>query len=78
MEKLDLFHIDELGAYVRAEVRGEGVTLYTQPFLLSYEGMPEGRPVPPDYVDEGRSIVVWRTLLYPFLRALDVIWEFMS
>ena len=71
-------HKDELGAYVRAEVRGEGGMLYTQPFLLSYEGMPEGRPVPPDYVDEGRRIAAARTLLYPFLRMLDEIWKVIS
>jgi len=68
-------HIGELGSYVRAEVWGEGGMLYTQPFLLSYEGMPAGRPVPSDYVDQGRSIVVIRTLLYPFLRILDGIWK---
>jgi len=71
-------HRGELGAYVRAEVRGEGGTLYTQPFLLSYGGMPEGRPVPPGFVDEGRSIVALRTLLYPFLRVLDGIWKVMA
>ena len=71
-------HTGELGAYVRAEVRGEGGTLYTQPFLLSYDGMPGGRPVPSDYVDEGRNIVVIRTLLYPFLRALDGIWKIIN
>ena len=74
--KIDLSaHIDSLGAYVRAEVWGEGGMLYTQPFLLSYEGIPEGRPVPSDYVDEGRSIIVWRTLLYPFIRVIDVLWK---
>jgi histidinol phosphatase-like PHP family hydrolase len=67
--------IGELGAYVRAEVWGEGGILYTQPFLLSYEGMPAGRPVPCDYVDEGRNIVVIRTLLCPFLWVLDGIWK---
>ena len=71
-------HAGELGAYVRAEVRGEGGTLYMQPFLLSYDGMPVGRPVPSDYIDEGRSILVTRTLLYPFLRALDGIWKMIN
>ena len=71
-------HRAELGAYVRAEVLGEGGTLYTQPFLLSYEGMPAGRPVPSDYVDEGRRIAFIRTLLYPFLWVLDGIWKMIS
>ena len=32
---------DELGAYVRAEVFGEGGVVYLNPFLLQYEGMPQ-------------------------------------
>ncbi len=36
-------YADQLGAYVRAEVFGEGGFLYTQPLLLSYTGMPEAR-----------------------------------
>ena len=34
---------DQLGAYVRAEVFGEGGFLYTQPLLLCYDGMPEAK-----------------------------------
>ena len=36
-------YADQLGAYVRAEVFGEGGFLYTQPLLLRYDGMPEAR-----------------------------------
>ena len=55
-----------LGAYVRAEVQGEGGTLYTQPFLLSYEGMPAGNPVPWFFVDFGFIPALFRQiLLYP-------------
>jgi len=71
-------HIGELGAYVRAEVWGEGGMLYTQPFLLSYAGMPEGRPVPSSFVDDGRFVTVLRTLLYPFMWMLDGIWKILT
>lgn len=37
---------DKLGAYVRAEVFGEGGTVYTQPFILSYEGQPQPKNYP--------------------------------
>lgn len=33
-------HTDRLGSYVRAEIWGEGGILYTQPFILEYEGAP--------------------------------------
>ena len=66
---------NRLGAYIRAEVTGEGGTLYTQPFLLSYEGMPAGRPVPPGFVDDGRWITVLRVLMHPFIWILDRIWS---
>jgi len=67
-------HREALGAYVRAEVWGEGGILYTQPFLLSYEGKPGGQ-VFFDHADAGWNILVIRTLLYPFLRTLDAIWN---
>jgi len=68
-------HLDRLGAYVRAEVRGEGGTLCTQPFLLSYGGMPAGRPVPAGYKSDGRLYVILRSLLYPFVRVIDLAWK---
>ena len=33
-------YADEIGTYVRAEAVGEGGFIYTQPFVLSYEGQP--------------------------------------
>ena len=51
---------DLLGAYVRAEVLGEGGVLYTQPFLLRYEGMPAGNPVPWYFIDFGGFLAVFR------------------
>lgn len=68
-------HIGEIGAYVRAELWGEGGMLYTQPFLLSYEGMPAGRPVPDDYRDWGDVTAFLRMLMYPFVFVLDKLWE---
>jgi len=67
----------KLGAYVRAEVSGEGGVLYTQPFLLSYEGMPEGKPVPSDFVDWGRLVGWLRMLMYPFFWSFDQLWEWV-
>ena len=36
----------KLGAYVRAEAFGEGGTVYTQPFLLRYDGQPKQQNYP--------------------------------
>ena len=36
-------YADQLGSYVRAEAFGEGGVIYTQPLLLSYDGMPQAR-----------------------------------
>jgi len=64
-----------LGAYVRAEVQGEGGTLYTQPFLLSYDGMPAGKPVPADFFDDGIIVAFFRQFMYPVVQALDTLWK---
>ncbi|MBQ7541711.1 MAG: hypothetical protein IJT44_05415 [Clostridia bacterium] len=37
---------DKLGAYVRAEAFGEGGTVYTQPFVLRYDGQPQQQKYP--------------------------------
>lgn len=37
---------DEIGTYVRAEAFGEGGTVYTQAFVLSYDGAPEAQKYP--------------------------------
>lgn len=34
---------DQLGAYIRFELFGEGGTVYSQPFILDYEGAPEAQ-----------------------------------
>ena len=70
-------HMDDIGAYVRAELWTEGGILYTQPFLLSYEGMPAGRPVPSNYCDVGDLLGFLRMFMYPFVRVLDWFWEFV-
>ncbi len=36
-------HSDEIGSYVRAEVWGERAILYSQPFILEYEGAPTAK-----------------------------------
>ena len=65
---------DRLGAYVRAEIIGVGGILYTQPFLLSYAGMPEGNPVPRRFVDSDGFFGSLRMLLYPFVWVIDKLW----
>jgi len=69
-------HIGSIGAYVRAEVFGAGVMLYMQPFLLRYEGMPSGNPVPRDFYDPNLS-AARRTMLtmYPWSLILDRLWR---
>jgi len=64
----------QLGAYVRAEVTGAGGTISTQPFLLSYEGMPSGNPVPRKFVDYDSFPGSLRMLLYPFTWVIDQLW----
>ena len=56
-----------LGAYVRAEVFGKGGVLYTQPFLLQYDGMPQGSPVPWYFIDFGGFLAVFRRVLLWFM-----------
>jgi len=69
-------YIDVIGAYVRAELQGEAVQLFTQPFLLQYDGMPEPTFVPADFVDPTD-----REMLWPFIWRsvtgwlLDVAWR---
>jgi len=70
-------YMDGIGAYVRAELWGEGGILYTQPFLLSYGGMPAGQPVPGDFRDWGDVTAFLRMIMYPFVFVLDKLWEFV-
>jgi len=65
---------ENLAAYVRAEIIGEGGILYAQPFLLSYEGMPAGNPVPRRFVDYDAFFGSLRMLVYPAVWALDRLW----
>lgn len=39
-------YTDEIGTYVRAEAFGEGGVIYTQAFVLSYDGQPEMQKYP--------------------------------
>ena len=39
-------YADQLGTYVRAEAFGEGGTVYTQPFVLRYDGQPQQQEYP--------------------------------
>jgi len=71
-ESIVLQDCEGLGAYVRAEVWGPGGVLHTQAFLLEYDGMPAGKPVPWYFVDFGglfgayrRAIAHFRAVLKP-------------
>ena len=64
---IDLESCEGLGAYVRAEVFGKGGVLYTQPFLLQYDGMPAGNPVPWYFIDFGGFLAVFRRVMLWFM-----------
>jgi len=84
-DTLILAECETLGAYVRAEIWGEGGILYTQPFLLSYEGMPAGSPVPKDFKDaykpwngflDGQLYAfIRRFLIHPAIWLVDLFWK---
>jgi len=66
-DSITLDGCEALGAYVRAEVFGQGGVLYTQPFLLQYDGMPKGSPVPWYFVDLGGILAVFRRIALLFM-----------
>jgi len=68
-------HIDDIGAYVRAEIWGADVVLHTQPFLLTYAGMPAARPVHPKFKDSGVAATKARKALYPFYAMTERLWR---
>ena len=82
---LTLADCESLGAYVRAEISGEGGILYTQPFLLRFEGMPVGNPVPKEFRDtyepwngflDGQVYAfVRRYLIHPLTWFADLFWK---
>ena len=68
--------LDDIGAHVRAELFGLGGVLYTQPFLLRYEGMPAPTLTPDDFIDWGRGLAFGRfVLFYPIGRLTDLLWR---
>jgi len=71
---IDLNTVGGLGAYVRAELIGPGGVLYTQPFLLEYEGSPKGRDLPATHFEHGWIFAFFRNLLfYPIAFVADQI-----
>jgi len=69
-------NIGKIGAYVRAEIWGEGVMLYTQPFLLDYASKPAARLVPAGFSDPvGAQNAFFRTLQYPLWWLIDILWR---
>ena len=69
-------YLNDIGAYVRAELFGPGAVLYTQPFLFQYDGMPQGNPVPRDFRDPYARTAFWHMLYrYPLARVTDALWR---
>ncbi|MCL2300329.1 MAG: PHP domain-containing protein [Firmicutes bacterium] len=64
---IELSACEGLGAYVRAELFGNGGVLYTQPFLLEYDGMPAGSAVPWYFFDFGGLLAVFRRVALWFM-----------
>jgi len=67
--------LDQIGAYVRAEIWGNGVMLHTQPFLLSYAGMPAARPLHPGFKDSGAAMTKARAAMYPFYEMTERLYR---
>ena len=68
---------DDIGAYVRAEVFGEGGIVYTQAMLLEYQGGPE-HEYKEDANDFGWLASIIPDTIVRFLASLDIfkyIWE---
>jgi len=62
--------LDDVGAHVRAELFGLGGVLYTQPFLLAYDGMPAATLTPSNFFDWGRIAAFFR---FGFLYPLSIV-----
>lgn len=70
---------DDIGSYVRAEIFGEGGIVYTQAFLLEYDGAPETKTK--DFNDFWWMASIIPDTLVRFLASLDIfkfIWAEMA
>lgn len=70
----------ELGSYVRAEIFGEGGIVYTQAFLLDFDGELEGN-VDSEFKDFWKLLAFIPDTLVRFLGSLDIfsfIWDAMN
>ena len=63
----DYYLNDKIGSYVRAEIFGEGGVLYSQPFLLDYNGAPAGETV--RFFDWN---VIWRIIKEALIGVIQV------
>lgn len=75
---------DKIGSYVRAEILGEGGIMYSQPFILDYDGAPEPEKDKP-FFDWGIAVSLIcdtpvKLLLYllPLKCVLDVVEKIMT
>lgn len=70
---------DDIGSYVRAEIFGEGGIVYTQAFLLEYDGAPETETK--DFTDFWWMASLIPDTLLRFIASLDIfkfIWAEMA
>lgn len=71
--EIDLSLCENLGSYVRAEIVGEGVITYTQPFIIDGENVPGGDEVRDLDIGKGVSI-----LSDTIVKALGVFGKFFD
>lgn len=82
----DSIDLDEygakLGSYVRAEIFGEGGIVYTQAFLLEYDGAPvDTTPEDKEFKDYWKLVSFIPDTIVRFLASLDIfriIWEALN
>ncbi|MDR2647601.1 MAG: hypothetical protein LBB67_05725 [Oscillospiraceae bacterium] len=79
-ETLELDKVsDQVTSYVRAELWSKGGVLYTQPFVLQYDGAPTATA--PDFFDWGNVVRIFADILLPVLRwnpLFDAVWGWLT
>ncbi len=71
---------DKIGSYVRAEIFGDGGILYTQAFVLDYDGAPEAKDFS-HFIDYGKLVSGLRESLIFVFNVLPfgaVLWKLMT
>ncbi len=66
---------DQIGSYVRAEIFGDGGILYTQAFVLDYDGAPEAQEESSSFFDFGTIFRKLYELMMIFINSNNVLNE---